>query len=623
MLVARALGDEQQRQPEADSRQRRRGAAAGAGAAAKLRAAGQHDPERRRPRCPTSCSAPGRSPAASPTTTGRRRPARRSVRPRPSCPSPAPRRTRPARRARPGRRRPPRAGSRSARPARRQQRPRRRPPAVRPACERRRPASAGSRRERVPPRKSALPQRRLESRASRAATGQATGRRARRAGRTVDRPGRRPRRPYPLDMVARARLPTTAPEEFRRALAALRAARLGREIVLEETPAPQRLAPHAVALTADVDVAGDDGSSATGRFVLLHDPAGHEAWQGTFRVVTFVRADLEPEMAADPLLPGVGWAWLIEALDGARRRRSPPRAARSPGSSSESFGAMADRARRRPRSRSAPPGPRWTSVRARTCWPGATCCARRPGCRRCRPAWSPCRPARRRQPTADERRRSGLLRLQVSAGSRPMSSQDSANVHAPDREHPVTALVERRGRRVARAAAARGRRRFTALVGRGQPVRARVPRPAALRAARAPSRSSRPAALAEARRPRAAAPRPVTCASSTAPCPTAPASPCSRELRAAGWTRGVVLPPPRTPTPCARARRRRARLPGDRVGLRRHRRRPRRRCLASAAPAAPGVTGAEALSAREVEVLQLVADGRPTRRSARRSACPR
>jgi hypothetical protein len=87
--------------------------------------------------------------------------------------------------------------------------------------------------------------------------------------------------------------------------------------VLEETPAPQRLAPHAVALTADVISPVDpDAEIGTGRLVLLHDPAGHEAWQGTFRVVTYVRAELEHEMAADPLLPGVGWAWLTEALDG-------------------------------------------------------------------------------------------------------------------------------------------------------------------------------------------------------------------------------------------------------------------------------------------------------------------
>ena len=106
------------------------------------------------------------------------------------------------------------------------------------------------------------------------------------------------------------------PEEFSRALAAIRAARPRSEVVLEETPAPQRLAPYAVALTADVVSPLDpDVEIGTGRLVLLHDPAGHEAWQGTFRLVTYVRAELEHEMAADPLLPGVGWAWLTESLD--------------------------------------------------------------------------------------------------------------------------------------------------------------------------------------------------------------------------------------------------------------------------------------------------------------------
>lgn len=104
-----------------------------------------------------------------------------------------------------------------------------------------------------------------------------------------------------------------APEGFRRALDSLRSAKPRREIVLAETPAPARLAPYAVALTADVVSA--EHELATGRLVLLHDPAGHEAWQGTFRVVTYVRADVEAEMALDPLLADVGWAWLTEALD--------------------------------------------------------------------------------------------------------------------------------------------------------------------------------------------------------------------------------------------------------------------------------------------------------------------
>jgi hypothetical protein len=77
-------------------------------------------------------------------------------------------------------------------------------------------------------------------------------------------------------------------------------------------PAPQRIAPYASALSADVTVEGDD--VGTGRLVLLHDPAGNDAWEGTFRCVAYARADIDPEMANDPLLAEVGWSWLSEAL---------------------------------------------------------------------------------------------------------------------------------------------------------------------------------------------------------------------------------------------------------------------------------------------------------------------
>jgi len=125
------------------------------------------------------------------------------------------------------------------------------------------------------------------------------------------------------------------PTAFVLAVETLRSARLRPEVVVEQTPAPKRLAPYAFALTADV--AGD---AASGRLVLLHDPVGQEAWHGEFRVVIYVRAALEPEMAADPLLLGVGWTWLTDALVG----RAAPYAAAS-GTvtrvSSESFGVMA------------------------------------------------------------------------------------------------------------------------------------------------------------------------------------------------------------------------------------------------------------------------------------------
>ncbi|MFC7842720.1 DUF3000 domain-containing protein [Streptomyces sp. NPDC057382] len=103
-----------------------------------------------------------------------------------------------------------------------------------------------------------------------------------------------------------------APLPFRAAVDALRAARLRPQIEVEPTPAPKRLAPWAHALEAAV-VDGDQ-DLADGRLVLLHDPAGHDAWRGTFRLVTLVRAELEPEMAADPLLPEVCWSWLTGAL---------------------------------------------------------------------------------------------------------------------------------------------------------------------------------------------------------------------------------------------------------------------------------------------------------------------
>lgn len=141
-------------------------------------------------------------------------------------------------------------------------------------------------------------------------------------------------------MVARETV-NAAPEEFRRALAALRSVTPRPEVVLEETPAPQRLAPHAVALAADVISPTDpDVELGTGRLVLLHDPAGHEAWAGTFRVVTYVRAELDEDMATDPVLAGVGWAWLTEALDshGASFTAASGTVTRV---ASESFGAIA------------------------------------------------------------------------------------------------------------------------------------------------------------------------------------------------------------------------------------------------------------------------------------------
>jgi hypothetical protein len=105
---------------------------------------------------------------------------------------------------------------------------------------------------------------------------------------------------------------------FRQAVAAVEAGIAGLhairpELSFESEPPPRRLAPQAIAIAAAAEPDGADVGA--GRFVLLYDAAGQDGWAGPFRVIAYLRAELEPEIAADPFIGPVGWSWLIEALD--------------------------------------------------------------------------------------------------------------------------------------------------------------------------------------------------------------------------------------------------------------------------------------------------------------------
>lgn len=130
------------------------------------------------------------------------------------------------------------------------------------------------------------------------------------------------------------------PLPFRDAVEALRAAVVRSEVRIDETAAPRRLASFAYALEATVLADGEE--LADGRLVLLHEPDGHDAWHGAFRLVTLVRAELEPEMAGDPMLPEVSWSWLTGALAARDAAYTDPSGTVSR-ASSHYFGGLSDR----------------------------------------------------------------------------------------------------------------------------------------------------------------------------------------------------------------------------------------------------------------------------------------
>jgi len=110
------------------------------------------------------------------------------------------------------------------------------------------------------------------------------------------------------------------PAPFRAAVTAMNAAVVRPEIELGPIRPPQRLAPYSYALGAEVrhpetDIVPERSEGdAFGRLILLYDPEGAEAWDGTMRLVAYVQADLDASEAVDPLLPEVAWSWLVDAL---------------------------------------------------------------------------------------------------------------------------------------------------------------------------------------------------------------------------------------------------------------------------------------------------------------------
>lgn len=113
------------------------------------------------------------------------------------------------------------------------------------------------------------------------------------------------------------------PRAFTVAADQMRNATLRSELRTREIAAPERIAPHSIALAAGVARGnGDDHESdvvdsiyGAGRIILMYSPESADEWGGPFRIVCFAQAPLEVEIGVDPFISDVAWSWLVDALD--------------------------------------------------------------------------------------------------------------------------------------------------------------------------------------------------------------------------------------------------------------------------------------------------------------------
>lgn len=110
---------------------------------------------------------------------------------------------------------------------------------------------------------------------------------------------------------------------FRAAVDSLLSAQCRPEIELTQIAAPTG-SSESVAFSATVTqntsssvaVIGRTGTEelAAGRFILSYAPSRRTEWGGDFRIVTFVKAQVERDLGHDEMLASVAWSWLLEAL---------------------------------------------------------------------------------------------------------------------------------------------------------------------------------------------------------------------------------------------------------------------------------------------------------------------
>lgn len=111
--------------------------------------------------------------------------------------------------------------------------------------------------------------------------------------------------------------PENPAAEFSAALLSLKQTALREELSIAQLAAPQDIATHSIAFSAELksETSEVSGKLGTGRFVLFWSPEPQENWTSNFRVVCFARSPLESDIGRESDGVDVTWDWLTSALN--------------------------------------------------------------------------------------------------------------------------------------------------------------------------------------------------------------------------------------------------------------------------------------------------------------------
>lgn len=111
--------------------------------------------------------------------------------------------------------------------------------------------------------------------------------------------------------------PENPAAEFSAALLSIKQTALREELSIAQLAAPQDIATHSIAFSAELksETSEVSGKLGTGRFVLFWSPEPQENWTSNFRVVCFARSPLESDIGRESDGVDVTWDWLTSALN--------------------------------------------------------------------------------------------------------------------------------------------------------------------------------------------------------------------------------------------------------------------------------------------------------------------